>query len=306
MGIIATNSRPWAPEPTASPAEELNLANAVLDSARLQAEQHTKTVGLQTEMLLKAFSIHSQQTTVQLTQMNHNLRHQAANEATEHFLVGMNFLNRQDFGRALEQFKKARERYAGHFATLFVLGFCNYVLGRRDWARDALEAALSQTAEDQNQARRQRAWAALYLGRLAFEERRTTRPGPGSSRPTRMSPSSGQRWSKPPPASFLIRPGLTTQPTPRVCSGNSTGCQRIPFIFCGTPLPCCWPSSPRILPARRFAVAPRATFGLAKKIARGSWSCYGISIPAWQGPCCNSWPTNSPGFVRCIQYPPAL
>lgn len=148
-----------------------HIARAVVESARQAADSNVRAIALQTDLLLQAIAEQSRQVCEQMADLNHQLRNQAANEANEHFLVGMNFLNRRDFSRALEQFDKARQCYAGHFPTLFVLGFCSYVLGRRGGARDAFQAALSQTADDPTQARRQRAWAALFLGRLAFEER---------------------------------------------------------------------------------------------------------------------------------------
>lgn len=149
-------------------------ALAAATQAQLQATQSAadqiahavvETGRLQTKAMLVAFRQQSQQ----LDALRHDVRHPAANEATEHFLVGMNFLNHLDFDRACEQFQKARERYAGHFPTLFAEGFCCFVLGNPDAAQDSFEAALSQIADDPDRARRQRALAELYLGRLAFD-----------------------------------------------------------------------------------------------------------------------------------------
>lgn len=139
----------------AAQAAANQIAGAVVASTRLQVEAGQQN----TAALLTA-----------LSDLRHDVRRPAANEATEHFLVGMNFLNHLDFDRAHEQFPKARERYGGHFPTLFAAGFCCYVLGRPNAAQDSFEAALSQTDDEPQRALRQHALAALYLGRLAFDD----------------------------------------------------------------------------------------------------------------------------------------
>ena len=141
-------------------------------AARQSAVQHTQLVDTLLSGFDSVIAAGQQQTEAILTalaEVNHNLRHQAANEALEHFEVGMSFLNRRDVPRALEQFAKARRVFAGHFPTLFAEGFCWYVLGQPRLAEDRLTAALSQTDPNPDRAKRQQAWAALYLGRLAFD-----------------------------------------------------------------------------------------------------------------------------------------
>jgi|GEM_PF-5920967 len=119
----------------------------------------------QTSAILSALDRQSQQ----LAEVNRHLQHQSSNAATEHFVVGMRFLNQQDIPHALEQFAKARRTYGGHFPTLFAEGFCWYVLGQSKQAEDRFIAALSQTAPDPRHSRRQQSHAALYLGRLSFD-----------------------------------------------------------------------------------------------------------------------------------------
>lgn len=118
-----------------------------------------------TEAILAALRLQTEQ----LAEINRNLRHQAANEAEEHFLAGMRFFNRKDLPRAHQQFAKARDSYSGHFPTLLADGVCCRLLGRVDLAQDAFESAISQVSADDKQACRQRSIAALYLARMAFD-----------------------------------------------------------------------------------------------------------------------------------------
>lgn len=133
------------------------VTHAIVETGRLQAEA---LLGMHRQL------------SQQLGDITAILRNPDATRATEHFMVGMNFLNNVDIRRAHEQFVKARSIYAGHFATLIAYGFCCRVLGDVPSAQDAFESAFSQVAVEPEQGRRQRALAALYLGRIAFDQQR--------------------------------------------------------------------------------------------------------------------------------------
>ncbi len=152
------------------------VADAVALGAQAQVaatQESTRALlhgqALQTQVLAQALATLGTQMGAKLDEVNHNLRHRAANEAREHFVVGMRYLNGMDFAGAREQFSRARGVYAGHFPTLFAEGFCARVLGRAEEAESLFAAARSQTDEDPEVATRQAAVAELYLGRLAFE-----------------------------------------------------------------------------------------------------------------------------------------
>lgn len=110
------------------------------------------------------------QLAVQLGEMSDLMRNPDAVRCVERFVVGMNFVNNRDFLRAKQELGKARKIFAGHFPTLFAYGFCCRILNEHSEARDSFEAALSQTDADVRRAARQRSVAALYLGRLAFDQ----------------------------------------------------------------------------------------------------------------------------------------
>ena len=89
--------------------------------------------------------------------------HQDAHRAEEHFVVGLNSFNHGDTRRAYLNFLKAERIFGGHFPTLFMLGFMQYLINRLNAAQKYWQAALHQA-----QTAKQRGLAALYLARLYF------------------------------------------------------------------------------------------------------------------------------------------
>lgn len=108
----------------------------------------------------------------QLVQINHNLKNQEANKALEHFEDGMLFLNHGDFSRARERFAKAKKFRAGHFDTHIAEGYCCRVQNDLQAAQRAFQTALplADGDPDAESANKRRSIAALYLGRLAFDQ----------------------------------------------------------------------------------------------------------------------------------------
>ena len=84
-----------------------------------------RAISLQTDLLLQAMAEQSRQTREQMAEINHHLRNQAANEANEHFLVGDEFPERQDFAGAGSSSRSAailrrslRDAVCGRFLQL--------------------------------------------------------------------------------------------------------------------------------------------------------------------------------------------
>ena len=142
---------------------QYRTAQATIEALHTVGDSINRRLESQTEALLK---------------MHHDLRycltHQDEIRARSIVLVGMRFLtcarSRRDFERALEQFVKAREVFAGYFPSHFAEGYCRRLLNDHSGAEEAFQASLFQTdPEDKMNAHRQAALANMYLGRLAFD-----------------------------------------------------------------------------------------------------------------------------------------
>lgn len=105
----------------------------------------------------------SQRQITKMEEVRQAMVHQDAHRAEEHFIVGLNDFNHGDLRRAYLHFLKAERIFGGHFPTLFMLGFSQYLINRFNTAHKYFQTALHQA-----QTVKQRGLASFYIARLYF------------------------------------------------------------------------------------------------------------------------------------------
>lgn len=141
------------------------LGNVITAAAQAQMRQMAQ----EGEAIRRTIKETGQQQLEKLEDIHHALLHQEAHKAEEHFVVGMNDFNHGDLRRAYLNFRRAERMFGGHFPTLFMLGFTDYLMNDLNAALRHFRGALSQAAaRNPAQTAKQRGLASLYMARLYF------------------------------------------------------------------------------------------------------------------------------------------
>ena len=103
----------------------------------------------------------------ELRRQNHHYK------ADENFILGIRYLNNLCLHDAKKEFKRALKKYSGHYASLFSMGYIAFLNNDLEKSQKWFGRALIQAGglgDKEPQQKRERAFASLYLGRIAFTQ----------------------------------------------------------------------------------------------------------------------------------------